>query len=223
MKVVFATPSISGPMPCFIRSLKASLPLIEKAGWKHKFVQEVGNPYISNARATMLRKALDWVPDVIVFLDYDLSWSPKTLLTLLEAEGDVVAGTYRFKTEKEEYMGSVLRNEDGTPKVCDDGTIYAKEVPGGFLKVTRIAIERFMYRYPELIYGPVFHPSIDLFNHGAYKGIWYGEDYMFCRRWIDCGGHVYLLPNLNIHHHTKEKVYKGNFHKYLKTLHREKK
>ena len=63
-------------------------------------VHEVGSPYISAARATMLRKALDAKADVIVFIDHDLSWRPGDLLKLIETTGDVVGGTYRFKQDE---------------------------------------------------------------------------------------------------------------------------
>src|SRR5574343_444851 len=95
--VVFCIPTVKQPYQVTLDSLKASLPLIEEAGWKHSMVYEVGSPYISCARSTMLRKALDAMATHIVFIDHDLSWEPQDLLTLIEAEGDVVSGNYRFK------------------------------------------------------------------------------------------------------------------------------
>ena len=217
MKVVLCCPSLSGPMKPFMKSLKKSVPLIRAAGWEIAMEHEIGNPYISQARALMTRRALDIGADVIVYLDYDLSWKPEDLLTLLTTTGDVVAGTYRFKTEEVKYMGALLSNEQGTPSLREDGCIYADRVPAGFLKVTRKVIFRFMEAYPDLLYGDKWNPSIDLFNHGAYKGVWYGEDYAFSRNWIDCGGEIIVVPDLDISHHTAEKEFKGNFHKFLMT------
>ena len=121
MKVVFATPSLAGPTAPYIAALEQSVPLITGAGWDEAYVQEVGCPYISAARATMTRRALDAGADVIVYLDYDLSWKPRDLLTLLETPGDVVAGTYRFKKDEEEYMGVFKTLSDGRPIVRQDG------------------------------------------------------------------------------------------------------
>lgn len=202
-------------MAPYVASLEASIPLIKAAGWEEGYAQEVGCPYISAARAQMTRKALDAKADVIVYLDYDLSWQPKDLLTLLETEGDVVAGTYRFKKDEEEYMGSVMSNENGSPLLRSDGCIRAFTAPAGFLKVTKEAINRFMEAYPELMYGPKYAPAIDLFHHGAHKGQWWGEDYAFCRNWNDAGGEVWIAPNLNLTHHSREKAYPGNFHEFL--------
>lgn len=214
-RVVFCIPTITRPYAVTLESLKASLPLLDASGWDHYLVTEVGCPYVSAARATMLRKALDVKADVIVFIDHDVSFKPEDLLKLIETDGDVVAGTYRFKNDDEAYMGVIDDNPDGSPKVRADGCIKATRVPAGFLKITAGAVNRFMTAYPELCYGPKFNPSVDLFNHGAHGGFWYGEDYSFSRNWIDCGGEIWLVPDLNIDHHTTEKAYPGNFHHFL--------
>lgn len=216
MKVIFCIPTLKKPYQQTLDSLAASIPLIQAAGWEEGMVSEIGCPYISAARATMLRKALDAKADVIVFIDHDLSWKPQDLLTLIETKGDVVAGTYRFKRDEVEYMGAILANPDGTPMVREDGALLAHSAPAGFLKITKQAVNKFMTAYPELAYGDKFNPLIDLFNHGAHKGVWYGEDYAFCRNWRDAGGELVIVPDLDITHHTSENAYEGNFHTYLR-------
>ncbi len=215
MKVVVATPSLGDLTKPYIDSLAASAPIVEAAGHECMMIREIGNPYISGARATMLRKAMDGNADVVVFIDYDLSWAPQDLLTLIETEGDVVAGTYRFKMDDVEYMGDWDRHPSGRPVIADDGTISANRVPAGFLKITKEGVSRFMAAYPELIYGPRYAPSVDLFNHGAIDGVWFGEDYAFSKRWRDKCGDLWLVPNLSIDHHSADKAYPGNLHEYL--------
>ena len=61
-KVVFATPCLSRPTEPYLAALEACLPAIEAAGWDHSAVFETYNPYISGARAKLLRKALDVKP-----------------------------------------------------------------------------------------------------------------------------------------------------------------
>lgn len=216
MKVIFATPSLTGPTAPYIKALEDSIPLIKAAGWEEGYAQEIGCPYISAARATMTRRALDAGADVIVYIDYDLSWKPEDLLTLLSAEGDVVAGTYRYKKDEEEYMGVIRNDAAFRPIVRADGCIQAEKMPAGFLKVTRHALRVFMKAYPELLYGHPEQYTVDLFNHGAYKGVWYGEDYAFCRRWIETGNKLWCVPDLDLVHHSKDKAYPGNFHNFLR-------
>lgn len=215
-KVLFATPSLEGPTAPYMDALAKSIPLIIEAGWDEAYVQEVGCPYISHARSKMTRRALDAGADVIVYLDYDLSWDPEDLLTLINTEGDVAAGTYRYKKDEVEYMGALECNFNGTPKVNKDGTIEGFNAPAGFLKITRNGVRRFMKAYPQLIYGDQELPSIDLFNHGAIDGVWYGEDMAFSKRWKALGGQLKIVPNLNLNHHAKNgKVYPGNFHEFM--------
>lgn len=214
-RVIFCIPTITKPYQQCLDSLEASLPLIEAAGWDHGMANSIGSPYISHARATMLRKAQDARADAIVFIDHDLSWEPQDLLALLQAPGDVVAGTYRFKHEPEEYMGKILPGIDGTPQVRSDGALLAHCVPAGFLKITRGGLAKFMFHYPQLQYIEEDTLTVDLFNHGVHNGVWYGEDYAFSRNWNEKCGQIWVLPDLNITHHTKDTAYPGNLHRYL--------
>lgn len=214
MKVVIATPSIAGPTEPYKQALAGSAPLLER--YDTRFVQEIGSPYISAARATMLRKAMDGQADVVVFIDYDLSWRPDDLVTLIETDGEVVAGTYRFKKDEPEYMGGWNVDALGRPLLREsDGAISATRVPAGFLKVTKEAVDKFMRAYPELIYGSRYAASVDLFNHGAIDGVWYGEDYAFSKRWTEKCGDIWLVPDLDLTHHAPDKAYPGNLHEYL--------
>jgi hypothetical protein len=213
MKVVFCVPSLEGPTTPLIESLEASLPLLDK--WDHAAVEERGCPYISSARATMLHKALEAGADVILFLDYDLSWRPEDLVRLIETEGDVVAGLYRFKQAKERYMGSVLPGPDGMPIIRDDGCVKAELVPAGFLKITRRVYDVLRKAHPELLYGNKDKPHLDLFNHGAHEGLWWGEDYAFSRRWTALGEEIWVVPDLCLTHHGKTEAFPGNYHKFL--------
>lgn len=216
MKVALCTPTLTQPHSACLAALAASVVALDAAGVEHSATYEVGCPYISHARATMLRRALDWGADAVVFIDHDMSWRPQDLVKLIETEGDVVAGTYRFKKPEVEYMATVMCNADGTPQVrASDGAIRADKVPAGFLKVTREGVRRFMRAYPELVYGDPEKPSVDLFNHGAWEGVWYGEDYAFSRRWKEIGGEIWIVPDLNLDHHSANEVFRGNFHEFL--------
>jgi glycosyltransferase involved in cell wall biosynthesis len=219
LKVIFCVPTRKKPHPRHIESLEKSIPLIVAAGYDEGYTFEAGNPYISGSRAACLRRALDAKGDIFIFLDDDVSWEPEALLTLIDTPGDVVGGTYLAKDPNEvNYMGRILQDENGiATSIRGDGCIECACLPAGFLKVTAIAVAKFMRGYPELCFGPPFKQSVDLFNHGAHKGLWWGEDYAFCRRWRELGEKVWLIPNLNIDHNEWEndKVWKGNFHEYL--------
>lgn len=219
-KVAICTPTLAGPLPAYVEALTASKPALVVAGLDHLLFLETGNPYISAARATALRKALDWGSDQVIFIDHDMSWRPQDLLTLIRTPADVVAGTYRFKKDDEEYMGELARDPAGRVigvSGIDEGSVAlrAARVPAGFLKITRTGVERFMRAYPHLCYGSPISYSVDLFNHGAHDGVWWGEDYAFSRNWLALGGDLWVLPDLDLTHHSADAAYPGNLHRFL--------
>ena len=216
MKVVFATLYLGDkPHPAFQKSLTETLPLIEEEGWQHALVVEANCPYISAARSKVLRKALDAEADFIVYLDYDVSWTPETMVKLLSTPGDVIAGTYRKKSPQIEYMGSLIKDSSNNLVAREDGCLLADKIPAGFLKISKYAVDKFAKAYPELLFGSPMKPELDMFNHGVLDGIWHGEDYAFSKRWNDKCGQIWIVPDLDIHHHKGEAVFEGNFHKYL--------
>lgn len=213
---MIATPTVTQPHAAYLAAVEAAEPALAAAGYDVKIVFERGNPYISAARATMLRKAMDAKADMVVFIDHDVSFPPEALVKLVETPGEVVAGTYRFKKDDEEYMGAPFRDEDGDIRGRKDGAIIGHRIPGGFLKVTKEAVDLFMRAYPELAYGPRYAPAIDLFNHGAMDGVWHGEDYAFSKRWVEAGGTIWIVPDLDLTHHSADAAYHGNFHEFLR-------
>lgn len=215
MKVIFCTPTRDKPHPAYVKALEESLPLLEANGIEHGYATVVGNPYISGAMAECARKALDAKPDALIFIDDDVSWTPESLLALIQCDKEVVGGTYRFKKDEVEYMGCLHTDSNGRPIGEFGGPLKAKWLPSGFLKISVTAVDKFMKAYPHLNVGPAYHPTPDLFNHGAHEGVWYGQDYAFCRNYAEKCGEVFLLPNLNIHHHKGEEIYRGNFHEFL--------
>lgn len=209
------TPTRDKPSEAYIASMEASIPALDAAGIEHYCVTEVGSAYISWARANMLRKALDFNADAVVFIDDDVSWEPEDLVALIQCKHDVVSGLYRFKIDEVRYMGELVTDEAGHCVVNDDGLIKASKVPAGFLKITLNAVIKIMEQHPELMFGMPHKPLIDLFNHGAHKKLWWGEDYAFSRRWVEDGNELWILPNLNLTHHGKDKDYPGNFHEFM--------
>lgn len=237
-RVAFCTPTWERPTDAYLQALEGSLPSLDAAGWEHHAAFEVTNPYISAARASMLGKALKWGADVIVFIDDDVSWDPQDLLTLIETEGDVVGGNYCYKTDDEvRFMGKPFLGPSGHPIVrASDGAVSMFALPAGFLKVTRAGVMRFLEAYPNLRMN--WHEagfSVDLFNHGVYEGVWFGEDFAFCRNWMALGGEIWCPPDLNLVHNSRGyfgrggltwnpgKPYPSNYRKYLESYVKEEK
>lgn len=218
MKAAILTPTIRRPHPAYVAAIKAAVPALEAAGIGQVGGFTVGNPYISAARAEMLHKALQTDVDCYVFIDHDISFPPEHLIKLIQTPGEVVAGDYRFKKDDEEYMGELERDAFGRVVGGMAGetlVLKAERIPAGFLKVTRVGVERFMRAYPHLCYGSPIAPAVDLFNHGAHEGVWWGEDYAFSRNFRAAGGDIRVIPDLDLTHHSEDQAYVGNLHQFL--------
>lgn len=215
-KVVFCVPVFPKPFKETVRSIEAEKKILKDSGWESEVLWQVGIPYISGARAVLLRSALDAQATVILFVDQDISWEPGTALKLIETEGGIVAGTYRYKEDQERYMGALVIGSIGRPLMRADGAVEAQWAPAGFLKVTRDAVNLMMATHPELCWGEASGPNYDMFAHGVLEGNWRGEDVAACIRWRKMGQKLWMAPDLDITHHSVDKAYPGNLAKFLK-------
>jgi hypothetical protein len=228
MKVCFATPTPAKPFIEMNDSAIAEVPFMREAGLEDEpWLWEVGSAYVSYARALLIQKAFRiWKDDdgCIVFIDHDLSWKPGELTKLVQTPGDVVAGTYRFKSPDEEYMGRLDKAEGAPiPELNKYQCLPASLVPAGFLKITRTAIEIFIRKYSNLNFSrdlPNQDFCYDLFSHGTINNTWFGEDYAFCLRWRALGLPIWLRPDLDITHHGRNLdgeafSFPGNYWRFL--------
>lgn len=222
MKVALCIPTRKAPFPQMVEAIEASLPLLRGAGHTVGVITEIGSAYISWAVGQMVAKAMLWEADAAVIIEDDMSFDPQALLRLIEMPGDVVAGNYRYKFDPVEYM-AIPTVVDGKVHIYSNGCIKADKVPAGFLKITRRAVERFRKHYPSLICDDHKRELqfVDLFNHGAYQGVWFGQDFAFSRRWRAAGEDIWVIPDLNISHWLKQDdgtytEFPGNYLQFLR-------
>ena len=239
MKIFFAIPSYSGLLdendkprcPAFMLSLVQTFELCEKAGHEVVPLEQsllMGSCYIQAARNELVKAFRESGADILFFLDDDLSWNPADVLRLIEMPDEIVCGAYRYKTDREDYPIVIYTRSDGRAKTREDGCISACQVPTGFLRIKRSAIEKLCGHYPERRYartqeGAVIEGLVDLFPQGLEAGQWIGDDYAFCRLWLRaCGrrkddpkNEIWLVPDLNLSHWGRGQEFAGNYHRYL--------
>jgi len=157
----------------------------------------------------------------LFWIDSDLAFRPEQVYRLLLADRDIVSGIYpikRFnwpaegvpaKMTGEQFQATYTDypfnpiNEEKLPisKLVDaDNFLEVAEAPTGFMCIKRHVFTLLRERYPELKYvpdGPAENPLKDFYwlffdtMVDPDSGRYLSEDYAFCRRWRDVGGHVY--------------------------------
>jgi hypothetical protein len=161
----------------------------------------------------------------MIFLDDDMSWKPADIIRLISTPGKIVAGMYPLKVDKEEmYPDGLNFNKAGYPIIRSDGCLSAWGAMTGFMKIEKSVFKTLIKAYPEQLYYAKVNDKptdifYDFFPQGVFDKRWWGEDYSFCRLWIQTGGKIWILPDIDFTHYSfQDKEYHGNYHEFLKRL-----
>ena len=173
-----------------------------------------GCSLITQARNQLCKEFLDSGAAKMIFVDADVSWEPGALLKLASQPVEVVGGAYRYKdaTGKEGYPVGWLPG----PLMATDGLIEVASVPGGFLSISRRALESFKRAFPARTYRAHDEDYFAFFTAPHRDGYLFGEDGAFCHDYRLSGGQIWLDPELTLTHHDGQYQYKGKIGDYLK-------
>jgi hypothetical protein len=145
----------------------------------------------------------------LLFCDGDIEALDPTCVRKMLASGhDVVAGAAPFKDKTGRVVCNVWPgtfDADGEQMSLKHGCIDVMDVGTGFVLVSREALIRLMAAHPELLHWSRATedrgaPLWALFDTGIHDQAYQSEDYMFCRRWQDLGGRVYVYVPATFRH-----------------------
>ena len=179
-----------------------------------------GDPLISHARNVCLATFLQTDCTDLLFVDDDVSWAPGSILQLVKHDVDVVAGLYRHKKDPESYPVNWL---DKPQLVAEKGLLEVRDVPFGFTRLSRACVEKMWEEAKDRPFRHSSAPDLQcrvIFDNEYVRGegedgLFFGEDYVFCRRWRELGGKVWIDPELALNH-LGHKDYKGHIGNWLR-------
>ena len=211
-KVLIGTPAYDGRVDVwFANSLVNTIRMSYE---KETIVVPVYMAYdslVQRARNDLVRLAIEEDFDDLIFIDSDVEWDPAWVFKLLEYPEDVVGGTYPKKTDEPQFPVHALK--DGMK--LEDGLIEVDGMPTGFLKISRDALKKVWDASAE--YQNEGRTCRMVFDIQVQDGQLVSEDIVFCRKWQDLGGKVYLDPTMTCNH-VGTKKYSGNFMEYIKAI-----
>lgn len=229
MKVVFAIPALTGEVKvrCH-QSLVATYRLLHQSGIEYEEFFVENCPYLPVARATLAAMFMkDAEATDLFFIDSDVGFDPSGVMKILARPEGIVAGIYPLKRDFPHGYPVELKMVDGKPFGFRIGgpreyLVEANFLPTGFMRVKRIVFEKLAEAYPELKYehsvvevmGAGVTEAYDFFGMGAFGRKFRTEDFAFCQRWRDIGGHCWIMPDINFEH-IGSKAYKGNLQNFL--------
>lgn len=208
MLVCVGIPTIDGKLHAnLVDSLLADTLLGDRQGVHYLVKSEMGCSLIGAARNMLVKWFMGTTADAMIFVDSDISWTGGDLTKLAKRPEDVVGGTYRAKQDDVKF------HVRGVPEPVGD-LLKVDGLPGGFIKITRNAIERMTNAEPyETDQGEAMR---NWFPTHVVDGSLWGEDYGFCRLWRDTGGEVFLDPSLRLRHHDGFRAYTGDVADWIK-------
>lgn len=184
----------------FMRSLIADTLRLAQRGDVVSINDQVYDAEIDTARARIVSDFMASKCTHLMMIDSDLCWEAGGITRLVDHTSDevqFVAGAYPYRRDPISFPLHLLET-----RTLVDGLLEVKAVPGGFVCVTRAAIEAMIAKYEHLQFytDKTANPIWALFDH-----VWEGkrrlsEDLSFCARWRELGGRIWLDPGLVVGH-----------------------
>lgn len=148
--VLLATPATDHPECNHSKSMAATVETLSRAGIQFDFLQVQGSCHVDDVRNGIIRDFLKWERHEeegalrrytdLFFLDADMGWDAKSIIDLLLAPGDIVAGVYRHKNDVETYP-FVAGQFEGLPP-NENGLFEMPKVATGFMRIRRPVLEK---------------------------------------------------------------------------------
>jgi len=113
-----------------------------------------------------------------------------------------------------DYVFNPIYHKQGENQVIirvENGMAQVKDIGTGFMMIAKSAIRKMIVRYPETKYrnnvagygnavmNDCFYTLFDCCIDPVSK-VYLSEDYLFCKRWLDMGGELWLDLNTNLNH-----------------------
>jgi glycosyltransferase involved in cell wall biosynthesis len=164
---------------------------------------------VQRARNDIVKQAISANVDDLVFIDADIGWEPEAFFRLLRHPVQVVGGVVPKKCDNPAFNVKVL---PGASLEIIDGVMEVECVGTGILRITQQALQNLWTISEEYQNeGPVGRMVFDI---KIIDGQLVSEDNIFCHKWRDLGGKVWLDPYLQCTH-TGTKTFTANFMEYL--------
>ena len=186
---------------------------LQAAGIATELAIYSGNCHVDDSRNRLVRDFLLSDCTDLIFLDADVGSQGKSIVALAQYDRDVVAGIYPKKHGDDSYPVRMIPGEIWSDR---DGLIEAEGVPTGFLRIRRNVLERLAAEAVQYNARNDAGSAIPLiFERAVIDGVRWGGDYMFCRKWRDIGGKIYIDPSLRFEH-SGEHTWTGNVGAWLR-------
>lgn len=165
---------------------------------------------VQRARNDIVKLAIENDFDDLVFIDTDQDWNPVDFFRLLDHDVDVVAAPVRKKTDDEQYNVKLI----GKYKIESNGLVEVNGVGTGMMRIKVPALRKIWESSVEYTEKGKETKNRMVFEVSIINGNLVSEDIVFCEKWRNLGGKVFIDPNINCGH-VGVKKWQGNFKEWI--------
>ena len=211
-KVIIGTPSHDGKVDVwYANSLVNTIRMSYEKEVTIVPIYMAYDSLVQRARNDIVKLAIEEDFDDLIFIDADQEWDPSWVFKLLDYSADVVAGTVVKKSDAPAFNIKAL--PEGMQ--LNNGLIEVECVGTGFMRISKNALKQVWDASEE--YQNEGKTCRMVFDIKVMDGQLVSEDNVFCRKWHDLGGKIFIDPTMTCNH-IGVKKYSGNFMEYIKAI-----
>jgi hypothetical protein len=209
--IVLCTPIYTNVTPQFFSSVLQLQLLFINKNIPFQYIFLSNDSLIPRARNKLCKYFLD-IPNAmhLLFIDSDIEFNPNDIIRLYLANKDIIGIAYAFKklyNDKTIGVYNLLENSTNEDKEINE----AFEIGTGIMLIKRSVLIKMIESDPDdyiLLDNPedVGKPINErkyyrFFDTQINNNRYLSEDYMFCQKWRNLDGKIYLLKNTTTIHH----------------------
>ncbi len=203
----------------FVHSLGLTLKLCAQQGVDLRWLFPPGHALVQHARNELIRDALKFGYDDLVFIDSDQDWLPEDFVRLLSYDVDCVGAPVRKKTDETVWNVKARGGffSFGAHPHYELLTAPDLTIGTGLLRLNRHALQK-LFDASEKYTVSGGEETPWTFDVGPVDGELVGEDTHVCERLRGLGIMIWLDPTIVCGHNEGGKRYAGDFAKWLSEM-----
>jgi len=205
----------------YARSLCQTAIVLMKMGIDFDYWEIEGGFHVEVAINEALTRFSESDATDFLMIESDESWNPVSVVDSLLHVDPIVAGTYRMKNGKLDYIGDYNRDNKGRllGKTVEKGRflLEAFRVPAGFLRIKKEVVLKYIETYPDSYFWLNNKKVYPFFFNEIIDHTFTGMDLCLSDKLRELGYQIWVDPMFEIDHWGMAK-FTGNFDKYLKEL-----
>ena len=178
--------------------------LAQQAGLNWSLDTMVNESLVTRARNNLMAKMMsNTAATHFMFIDADIRFQPESILQMVACDKEVIGGLYPKKALPVNYVINLK------PETKIQGEIFTVDTTGtGFLMFRRSVYEKLIAAHPDTKYvddvglGKQYEPMMySIFDCKIdERGHYLSEDWLFCRRWQELGGEIWVHSKVLLNH-----------------------